>query len=146
MSCTIFDEDCLDFNDCRKLIKVAEQKSTYLGDNKKEKEFCLYHVDDCIVKTQDKKKCDYLLLSAEELIAYFIELKGSDLIKAVDQINATLDALGAKLNDWKWNARIVLTRTNTTDLRDSKYIKLKKRLKKKGGTLESKSKILKEKL
>ncbi len=86
-----------------------------------------------------------MLLNCSELIAYLIELKGSDLIHAIRQINTTLNHLSRDLADFtKINARIVLTKVNTPDLKSSDLIKLEKRIRQLGGTLDYKAKVLSE--
>ncbi len=138
-----FSADCLVFFDERKIINVEENSRRFVGLNTKQKSFALYCVDGCIIV--EGQKCDYLLLNCSELIAYFIELKGSDLIHAVRQINTTLNHLLSDLEDFtKINARIVLTKVNTPDLKSSDLIKLERRIRLLGGTLGYKAKVLSE--
>ena len=138
-----FSADCLAFFDNRKIINVEENSRKFVETNSKQKSFALYHVDGCIIV--EGQKCDFLLLNCSELIAYLIELKGSDLIHAVRQINTTLSHLLSDLADFtKINARIVLTKVNTPDLKSSNLIKLEKRIRKLGGTLDYKAIILSE--
>ena len=138
-----FSADCLEFSDNRKIVNVEENSRKFVGLNSKQKLFALYHVDGCIII--DGQKCDYLLLNCSELIAYLIELKGSDLIHAVRQINTTLNHLLGDLADFtKINARIVLTKVNTPDLKSSDLIKLEKRIRQLGGTLDYKAIVLSE--
>lgn len=143
--CVIFGVECLEYQDKRSKIVVSELKSTYIGNNKKQKEFCLYRVDACLIG-EGEKKCDYLLLDANAFNSYFVELKGSDLIAAVEQIDATLTTFNIKLKNFTPFGRIVLTRVNTTQLRSPKYLKLQKRLKDKGGDLKQQTNILEEEL
>jgi hypothetical protein len=139
----IFDEACLAFFDNRKIINVEENGRKFVGINAKQKLFALYHVDGCILI--EGQKCDFLLLNADEWIAYFIELKGSDLTHAIRQINTTITQLMNDLVNFKtMNARIVLTKANTPDLKSVELIKLQKRLRQLNGTLEYKGIILKE--
>ncbi len=138
-----FSADCLEFSDNRKIINVEENSRKFVGINSKQKSFALYHVDGCIIV--EGQKCDFLLLNCSELIVYFIELKGSDLIHAVRQINTTLNHLLDDLSDFaKINARIVLTKVNTPDLISSDLIKLEKRIRLLGGTLDYKARVLSE--
>ncbi|MGD9978347.1 MAG: hypothetical protein AB7S54_10485, partial [Bacteroidales bacterium] len=51
-----------------------------------------YRVDGCLINDDDSK-CDYLLLNCTKEVSYFVELKGSDLIKAVEQIDRSIDIL-----------------------------------------------------
>lgn len=82
-----FDAVCQKFADNRKIINVEENARKFVGTNNAQKSFALYQVDGCIMV--DGQRCDFLLLNCSELIAYLIELKGSDLIHAIRQIIAT---------------------------------------------------------
>ena len=147
-SCKLFPDnpDCLESADNRPTIVIKEKQSEYKGNNVDRKFFCRYRVDECILNQSGGKQCDFLLINGVEKICYFIELKGSDLIKAVEQLDKTITALKGILKDYDINGRIVLTRVNITDLRNTKYIRLKNRLKKLGGTLEQQSQKFQENL
>jgi hypothetical protein len=137
-------QDCQLFSDnrSRAVFKDAKVSREYTGKNPNKKELKGLRVDDCLIK--EGQKCDYLLINVNNKTLYFIELKGSDLIKAVDQIDRTLDILLPKIEHQKVNGRVVLSRVSTPDLVSSRYIKLKKRLKDLNGTLEQKSVLMEE--
>jgi hypothetical protein len=141
---TLFSTDCLNFSDNRKIVIVEENSRKFEGVNAKQKPFELYRVDGCLIK--EGQRCDFLLLNcSDELVAYLIELKGSDLIHAVRQINTTLSHFLNELRDFKKiNGRIVLTKVNSPDLKSSDFIKLTKKIRQLGGTLEYKATVLKE--
>jgi hypothetical protein len=127
--------ECLVFSDNRKIAVIEEKKRKYIGNNGATKLLECWHIDDCIIK--EGQRCDFLLLNLDTLTAYFIELKGSDLIHAIEQIDVTLDKLLTSIPQYtSINGRIVLSKVNTPDLKNSKLIKLQKRLKKLGGTLD----------
>lgn len=48
-----------------------------------------YKIDGNVIKKGSR--CDYLLLNENTLTAYLIELKGSDLLKAAEQLEARFD-------------------------------------------------------
>ncbi len=102
-------------------------KFTLLNGNKKVVD--KYIVDDCLLKlrTQDEK-CDYLFNIRTEKIAYFIECKGSDILKAVDQINSTIDILKENFFGYILKGRIISTRVYSPDLRTVSYRKLREKL------------------
>jgi hypothetical protein len=93
-----------------------------------------YKVDGCLIN-DNGSKCDFLLLNCTKQTSYFIELKGSDLIKAIEQIDRSIDVLHKDFSSYSIEARIVLTRVNTTDLKSSKLIRLESKLKKHNGKL-----------
>lgn len=87
-------------------------------------------VDDCLLKTLDRsEKCDYLFLVKETNQAYFIECKGSDVLKAVGQLDATVNILEKELKDHSFFGRIIATRTYSPDIKDKRYKDLYKKLK-----------------
>jgi len=131
------------FSDQRKLVVLKERKSSvYEGRNMAEKHFCAYRIDACVITTG--RKCDFLLTDAQK--CYLIELKGSDLLSAVEQIDQTLEALLPVISSYVVLRRIVLTRVNTANLRNSKYLKLKKRLENMGGNLKYASQKMEEEI
>jgi len=88
-------------------------------------------------------KCDFLLLNCEKKQAYFIELKGSDIFHAIDQISRSIDLLKDHLKNFAVFARIVVTRVNTTNLKnDRRYLKLKRKVESLHGNFKEQSKKL----
>jgi hypothetical protein len=132
-------QNCQLFSDnrSRAVFKDAKASREYIAKNLNKKELKGLRVDDCLIT--DGQKCDYLLININDKTIYFIELKGSDLIKAIDQIDRTLDILLPKFEHQAVHGRVVLSKVNTPNLVSSRYIKLKKRLKDLNGTLEQKS-------
>lgn len=64
-----------------------------------------YQIDGKVIKTGDR--CDYLLMNETSKTAYLIELKGSDLVKAASQLEATENALRSQLVEYQLQYRIV---------------------------------------
>jgi hypothetical protein len=140
-----FSQDCLEFFDKRSIINIEENKRKYIVKNTNKKDFTLYKIDDCVII--DGQRCDFLLLNCDEngLVAYFIELKGADLLHAIRQIDTTLTSLLDDLKDYKViNVRIVLSKVNAPNLRSSEYIKLEKKIRKLGGTIKQQVRVLEE--
>ena len=46
-----------------------------------------YQIDGAVIRTG--LRCDYLLINEDKSDAYLIELKGTDIVHAVDQLEAT---------------------------------------------------------
>ena len=138
-------DDCLDFeHEIRPLVVCRDHKgkSEYRYNNQSRNHLSLYRVDACLI-ADTGAKCDYLLLNCDQSMAFFIELKGSDLIQAVRQIDRAISLLSLGLKAFPvFHGRIALTRVNTTDFKNSEYLKLQKRLKALGGDLRQGSKVL----
>lgn len=85
-------------------------------------------------------RCDYLLMNEEKKIAYLIELKGSDLIKASQQLETTAKVLEEELSDYTLQYRIVANKCKTQEIYSSAYrkyqIRWKGRLIQKTGFIE----------
>jgi hypothetical protein len=75
-----------------------------------------------------------------------VELKGSDLLHAIDQIDKSIDQLAGTITDAKTNARVVLSKAQTPDMRTPKYLKFKKKIHGLGGTFEHKNLVFIESL
>ena len=79
----------------RKKVSVSEKGITYIL-NTNDKESVVYSVDGCIIK--EGRNCDKLVLirpandanSPEEWIEIFVELKGTDISTAIEQLRETL--------------------------------------------------------
>ncbi|WP_071187851.1 hypothetical protein [Trichormus sp. NMC-1] len=141
--------ECKEFCDIRKnlVVKDSGNKQEYRITNENAKEICKIRIDRCLIK--EGERCDYLILSCEDKLAFFVELKGHDLKKAITQIDSSLTKVIHKIQDFKIYARIVLNRNPTPDINSSVEIKLKKRLKKVNGDnslelIKYKSKVLEE--
>lgn len=51
---------------------------------------CKIKVDGCLIKDQETKKCDFVFVICPEERFLFVELKGTDINQAVNQILATI--------------------------------------------------------
>lgn len=111
----------------QKLV-LNEQKSLYVGINTNEKELICFEVDKKLLFNIES--CDFLLQVPCDNKSILIELKGSDVLKAVKQISNTLEYLSDNLNKFNVFGRIVLTRVNTQSLNDTSFLRLKKNARK----------------
>jgi hypothetical protein len=101
-----------------------------------------YIVDDCLLRIRRREeKCDYLFTIDDLNSAYFIECKGSDVLKAVRQIQSSINIMEADLTGYILKGRIVSTKVYSPDLRTQAYTKLRERLR---GDLVVKNRIFTE--
>lgn len=146
MACKPY-KNCFEFAEQKnKIVTFADKKSStkYIYENDSLDTLSKYRVDGCLIKDDDSK-CDYLLLNCTKEVSYFVELKGSDLIKGVEQIVRSIDMLHKDFKGYSVEARIVLTRVNTIDLKSTKLIRLESKLKKLNGKLIKQTQQLIEK-
>jgi hypothetical protein len=128
----------------RKRISDKTEKREYRLQNTKKKKICKIKIDNALIKDNSTKKCDFLFLLCDKHII-LVELKGSDMIKAIRQINSTIIFLGDKLKDNSVSARIVLSRFNVPRIENNPdFLKLKKLLRSKNGDLKYMTNILTE--
>ena len=144
-------KSCKPFNNCfefinvkKSIVTITDQKSNskFLYKNQSSDRLSKYRVDNCLIILG--LRCDYLLLNCDKRQSFFVELKGSDLISAVDQIDKTIDTLRDSLSGFSIHGRIVLTRVNTIDLINVKYLKLEKKIKNLKGDLRKQSREMTE--
>jgi hypothetical protein len=132
--------DCTLCSDGKK-ITVQENKRKYILNNLSAQQVCKIQIDGCVIDDQNQRKCDYLIIvcktedAKEEM--YFIELKGKDLISAVEQLTQTIEYFKPQIIG-KVFARAVLSRVpNPKSIEnDSRVKKLRSLLKKYGGNFE----------
>ena len=150
-NCSIFDSKYAEFQHCnRGLVSIKTTKSSpeyryYNYNNQILNHLAKYNFDDGLIPDKDKK-CDFLLLNCEEKQAFFIEVKGSDLLKAVKQIDSSIEELKDRLRGFSIFARIALTGVNTTSVRSMEYARLQKKIKSLNGDLVQASRLLEEPL
>ena len=81
-----------------------------------------YNIDGVVIRTG--KRCDFLVINEDKKDAYLIELKGSDVEKAAEQLVETEKALSKELRSYTKHYRIVCTRCRTHAINSTKYKKL----------------------
>lgn len=132
-------------HDNRRIVTFKDRghSTEYRYLNQSSNHLAKYRVDNGLI-ADTEAKCDFLLLNCEQKKSYFIELKGSDLIHAIDQIDRSIDELKSHLSDFAFYARIVVTRVNTIDLKNTKFLKLDKKVKSLKGDLKKQTRLLEE--
>lgn len=143
------DENYILYHDCRTEISLCElgKDRTYKFHNKSEKEIVVYKIDDGLITDKKVLKCDNGIYTEDDCL-FLIELKGTDLNHALDQINSTINILLKRPNKKvkKLNVRIVLSKVNVPRIYASKENKLKQLLHKSygNGNYKKQSRILEE--
>ncbi|EGK00621.1 MULTISPECIES: hypothetical protein [Dysgonomonas] len=92
------------------LIVLEEQKSKIVFENKNRIEINKITVDGCQI-TDERPRCDYLLIKVDENTEYFVELKGHDINRALEQIEATIPRLSKDMRQQKKYCFIISVRT-----------------------------------
>lgn len=102
-------EKCVVFHDNRSTPSITEKGKTFQIDNSKSKvKVKCIKVDNCVFDGKDGIKCDYLFEVESAKKIFYVELKGSDVIHAIEQIHSTVLKTREYYKGWIWEARIVL--------------------------------------
>ena len=112
------------------LIVFSENKSKITFKNPDHNTYRAIQVDGCVFNADDGKKSDKLLESEKYADQYFVELKGGDSGKAVEQLKDTIDRLPPRLRGAKRMAFAVFS--NTCPKNDTKRQAIEKSFNNKG--------------
>jgi len=107
------------------LIVFSEKKSKITFVNPNHNTYRAIQVDGCVFNAADGQKCDKLLESEKYADQYFVELKGGDSGKAVEQLEDTIERLPPRLRGAKRMAFAVFS--NTCPKNDSKRQAIEKK-------------------
>ena len=115
-------------NNCihQKTIVSSENKKKHIAHNVNGDAVYQYRVDGDLITDTIQSRCDFLLENESKKYAYLIELKGSNLDHAVEQIENTITFYSKELNGYTVLPRIVC-RSNTHKMRSSKVQKFCKK-------------------
>lgn len=140
--------DCLSSFDTRSKVVVEENKKKYELINDQHEKVGCFHVDGGMIKSKGSVKCDNLLIDINSKVAVFVELKGTDLKHALEQVDATMKSLSLGLAGYRTYARIVTSnRTNVPDIHACpQYIALNRKILRAKGNIKIHSKILSERI
>lgn len=135
---------CLDFCDTRKEAVCKEKGKAYrlLNVNRRYKILSV-HIDEGVITTDKETplnlaKCDYLYLidSDPTPVAILIELKGTDIKRAIEQIKSTLNLFGSTFDKCsKVYGRIVFSGGTPNIQNIPAYMSLQRDLKRRKGSL-----------
>ncbi|MBF0212627.1 MAG: hypothetical protein HQM00_03565 [Magnetococcales bacterium] len=133
--------------DKRSIVTVKERGKIYNLNNPQNRyEICQIKTDPCL-SPQGAPRCDYLLWVCDKDTVYLVELKGSDSLRAVEQISETLDALKGDFVSFIVNARIVVSRDSVPNIRNTPiYLRLNRKIEVTQGNLLIKTGEMTDKL
>lgn len=103
--------------------KDAGNPQTHYALNKGRKLVNQYQIDGVVIT--EGNKCDFLVMNEETCNAYLIELKGSDMCKAAQQLDETAKKLSTHLSGYFLNFRIVSNKCKIQEIESSSFRKYK---------------------
>lgn len=94
--------NCLEYRDSRKICVCEEKKMKYQLENDIGAIISKYHIDGGVVsKDSEIDRCDFLIVSqncAKKIKQVFVELKGKDVIHAMEQLKSSVTRFQIKGN------------------------------------------------
>lgn len=84
-----------------------------------------YRIDGNVIRSASAR-CDYLLMNDDKADAYLIELKGSDIEHALEQLDKTARNLQKELAGYTVKYRLVHSRARTQAINGTKFKKFRK--------------------
>lgn len=138
--------ECLKSYDARKSVVVEENKKKYELINSKFDKIANFHIDGGMLSTNSTVRCDNLLVDIDSQVAIFVELKGTDLRHALEQVYATVMLLSQDLAQYQTYARIVTSsKTNVPNIKACpQYVRLNKKIREKRGNIDIHTNIISE--
>lgn len=121
---------CIEYNDTRAICTADENGKFFRVNNRTGFKVRKIIVNHCLKHEHGKKRCDYLMSidGQNSDRVFFIELKGGNLLHALEQVSDTIDFLKSEFINYKLEARIIGTR-DTPDIKGHpKYIQLTKKI------------------
>lgn len=94
---------------CDKKIVLQENKSKITFLNPNQDQILTIQVDGCVISDNETLRCDYALMPSDEIEIY-VELKGSDIVHAVEQLESTIRLLSDNPKKIKKLCFVVSTR------------------------------------
>ena len=105
----------------------AENHCTHIGENPKKKYIRQYRVDGKVLPPgKEPKRCDFLLLNDTDKDSYYIELKGSDIRTAIEQIESTISLVNPSIN-YTVFCRIISHKVRSHEIQDNFVIRWKRK-------------------
>lgn len=106
----------------------SEKKCTHIANNPDRNMVRQFRVDgDLVPKTSPESRCDFLLLNDDKENAYYIELKGGDIGKAIDQIECTIQKFHNEISSYQIHRHIVYSSSNTHAIKSDKVTRWRKK-------------------
>lgn len=109
-------------------VVSTEKQNKHILNNPTRLKIYQYKIDGDILSDRDGEKCDFLVEveTQPKSTVFVIELKGSDLEKAISQIEATINRFIIARN-YNIQPRIIINRARTQQVHGSAYRKFKNR-------------------
>lgn len=82
------------------VFSSSENGCRHIGNNVSRQYIRHFKIDGEVFRSSGEERCDYLLVNDDAKTSYYIELKGSDLSKAIRQIENTIKLIAPSLSGY----------------------------------------------
>lgn len=105
----------------------TENRCTHIAENPNGKYVRQFKVDGDVFPSggSGPKRCDYLILDDSTRHAYYIELKGSDIRRAIQQVESSIAEINPSIG-YKIHSRIIY-RTFTQEVKSAEVLRWKRK-------------------
>lgn len=110
-------------------FSCTENHCTYIAENPNSKDVRQFKVDGEVFPSggNGPKRCDYLVLNDTDRHAYYIELKGSDILRAIQQIESSITEINSSIG-YDVRCRVIF-RTSTHEVKGAEVLRWKRKRK-----------------
>ena len=123
----IFPEEFSKCDKNQKIIVSAENRRKHIAYNNENCKVFQYRIDGEIEPSGTSDlRCDYIIENETKKTLYPVELKGKDVVHAVEQITATINKYSSRFSDYTIFPRIVCSHATTHSIQTSKVVVFKR--------------------
>lgn len=124
----IFSEEFSKCDKNQKIIVSAENRRKHIAYNNESCKVFQYRIDGDIEPSGSSDlRCDYIIENETKKTLYPVELKGKDVVHAVEQITATIKKYSSRFSDYTIFPRIICSHATTHTIETSKVVSFRRR-------------------
>ena len=124
----IFPEGLSKCDKKQKVIVSAENRRKHIAFNNESCKVFQYRIDGEIEPSGTSDlRCDYIIENETKKTLYPVELKGRDVVHAVEQISATIKKYSSMFSNYTVFPRIVCSHVTTHTIETSKVVSFRRR-------------------
>ena len=116
------------YDDCFASATSANEggkKFSFVNVNRKT--ICRVHIDNCLIKDNAVKKCDYLFNVKEDKLYYLVEFKGVEVTEAIEQIISPYEIINKKIKEKAHNFKGVIVSSSVPAGTEQRFRKLQEK-------------------
>lgn len=124
----IFSKELSRCDERQRVIVSAENKRKHIAHNNDNSQVFQFRIDGDIEDSgSSDRRCDYVIENETKKTLYPIELKGHNIVHAVEQINDTIQKYSSLFSGYKLLPRIVCSKASTHNIQTSTVLSFKRK-------------------